>query len=117
MADLIELALEEGGTIWIEVTEDAPDAGVAGHHNLAEGVSTRSISDRTTRSFESTLGGLQRVANSLHGVLNNLASKPSSVTVEFGVKFTASSGVIIASGSGEANLKVGMAWTTQSDDA
>lgn len=108
MVDVIELPLEEGGSVWVEVVgEMAEGTG----EQLAPGVRSRGLSERTTQSFESTLGGIQKVADSLHSVLDNLVSRPSSVTVEFGVKFSASSGVIIASGSGEANLKVGMAWT------
>ncbi len=36
--------------------------------------------------------------------------KPDSVGVEFGIKLSASVGVIAASGGGEADFKISMTW-------
>jgi hypothetical protein len=36
--------------------------------------------------------------------------KPDSVSVEFGIKLSASAGVIAASGGGEADCKISMTW-------
>ncbi len=36
--------------------------------------------------------------------------KPDSVSVELGIKLSASSGAIVASGGGEADFKISMTW-------
>jgi len=37
-------------------------------------------------------------------------TKPDSVRVEFGIKLSASAGVIVASGGDEADFKISMTW-------
>jgi hypothetical protein len=61
-------------------------------------------------TFETALEGVKGVANSLHAQLSGMDIKPDSVSVEFGIKLSASAGVIIASGGGEANFKISMTW-------
>jgi hypothetical protein len=50
------------------------------------------------------------VANGLYGSLSGLISKPETAEVEFGVKLTGGAGIIIASGTAEANVKVKLSW-------
>jgi len=51
------------------------------------------------------------------GMSAAVAARPHEVEVEFGLKFTASGGVIVAGGSAEANLALRLKWTNDVRDA
>ncbi len=61
-------------------------------------------------SFETALESVKGLASSFHASLSEMAQRPDAVTVEFSVKLSATAGVIIASGSGEANFKIALTW-------
>jgi inner membrane protein involved in colicin E2 resistance len=102
MKESVEFPMEAGGSIQIEV-EDAK-----GLKPVARGAG-RTVKE-AKETFETALEGVKGVANSLHAQLSGMDIKPDSVSVEFGIKLSASAGVIIASGGGEANFKISMTW-------
>lgn len=61
-------------------------------------------------SFEAALESVKGLASSFQTSLSEMAQRPDAVTVEFSVKLGAKAGVIIASGSGEANFKIALTW-------
>ena len=102
MKEAVEFPMEAGGSIQIEI-EDAK-----GLKPVARGAGRRV--KEATETFEQALGGVKGVAKSLHAQLSGMDIKPDSVSVEFGIKLSASAGVIVASGGGEANFKIAMTW-------
>jgi hypothetical protein len=64
--------------------------------------------EKATQSFEEAVAGIRPIAETLLGQLAALA--PESVSVEFGVKFSAQAGVILASSALEGNCKVTLGW-------
>jgi hypothetical protein len=76
------------------LTLASPDAG------QAAALATHSIST----SFE-------RLQPLLHALKKNLtASAPEHFTVEFGIKLGGETGIILAKGTAEVNLKITMTW-------
>ena len=91
-----------GGSVLIEV-EDA-----RGLKTVATGAGR--VVKEAEASFESALDSVKGLASSFHASLTDSANRPNAVTVEFSVKLSATAGVIIASGSGEANFKIALTW-------
>ena len=73
---------------------------------------------RASRSLAASLEQLEPVLRTLKDKL--VASAPEHFTVEFGVKLGGETGVIVAKGTAEVNLKITMTWdrrTQQAEDA
>lgn len=101
MRGMVEFTLESGGSIWVEV-ETAPGAPSRG---VAEKTITAALP-----TFEAALENVRPIANTIIAKLKNLTIIPDQIQVEFGLKLTAQAGAILASASGEANLKVALTW-------
>jgi hypothetical protein len=99
MARIIELPMEQGNDVFVEIDEA-----------FARGTQRISIAEhaleKVTGNFEGALANIQRISNGLYDALSNLSRVPETATVEFGVKLTGGAGVIIASGTAEANVKI-----------
>ena len=95
----------------------ADGAGVLIEIEDARGLKTVSSgADRTIKqaeeSFDSALVSVRGLAERFQESLTNMPKRPDAVTVEFSVKLGAKAGVIIASGSGEANFKIALTWNS-----
>ncbi len=104
MKQLIEFALEDGSTILVEV--DAPERA-GGTAPVARGGKTI---EKAKQNFESALEMVKPTANAVISKLRDLAEQPDEIGVEFGIKLSADSGVVIASAGIEANFKVSLKW-------
>lgn len=124
MPHYIEYRLADGGTITVESGEGRQDGE-------ADAARTGSIGnaeppDRGQRvgrggtgpaiaavagggNFSDALKSVRPAIEEALAVFRDLQA-PDEVRIEFGVKFSASAGVILASGSGEATLKVNVKW-------
>jgi len=102
MKRLIEYPLEAGGSILVEVNEDAfgvvpasPNDGVV----------------KATQTFESALEKVRPVAQAILDKLKTgLSEAPNEIEVEFGLKMSAVAGVVVASATVEANYSVTLKW-------
>ena len=63
-----------------------------------------------TGNFEGALTNIHKVASGLYNMLTKLPRAPDTAKVEFGVKLTGGAGIIIASGSATANIKITLDW-------
>ncbi|SCG71549.1 CU044_2847 family protein [Micromonospora coxensis] len=108
MSQLVEFPLEGGGAIRVEVSDE-------------EGVTpVGRAGDAVTRAHETWESVLDRLRPLTAGVLRTVrdaAEPPDRVCVEFGVKLTAKAGLVVASGTSEANLKVQLEWNRPGDTA
>lgn len=65
----------------------------------------------TARAARSLAASLEQLESMLRVVKDKLAaSAPEHFTVEFGVKLGGETGIIVAKGTAEVNLKITMAW-------
>ena len=101
MTETVELEFAQGGNIAVQIEE----SGTATRGGLDD-----DASQKVTQSFDTALGSVRNIAESLHGALTGVVNAPDNVTVTFGISFSASAGVIIAKGEGGANLNITMAW-------
>lgn len=98
MAKTLELTFADGSAIHVEGSD------AVGERSFGEAV------DRVTEPFESAIGTLRRIADGLQASILNAEVPPSAVTLQFGLKFDAEYGVVLAKGSVGANLQITMEW-------
>ena len=102
MAGQVQMAFARGGSISVEVVGVAAQGGGRGFGDDA--------AQRVTQTFDAALSGLHDIADSLQAALRASLTPPDSVTVQLGINFSASGGLVIASGSGGASLNITMEW-------
>ncbi len=103
MTHLVELELEDGGSILVEA--DEPSRGPMTRGGRGDEVVTRA-----GESLEQVLG---RLGPALRGIVTQLretADWPDQVDVEFAVKLSTDASVIIARTGGEANFRIALRW-------
>src|SRR5512144_912494 len=103
MRGLIEVPLQTGGSLLVEVDEEL-ESGVVRVGRPGE------IAATARQTLEASLDQLKPMATAVVDRLRTIEHPPSKMNVEFGIKLTAQAGVVIAACSGEANLKVSLGW-------
>jgi len=107
---LVELDLNEGGSILVEV--DEPSRGP-----VTRGARPEEVVTRAGQSLEQVLGRLGPAVKGIVAELRRTADWPDDVEVEFAVKLSADSNVIIARAGGEANFRISLRWSKPGPDA
>lgn len=103
---LLEVPLDDGTSILIEI--DQPGGGPVK-------VGREKVVARAKETFQDALEPMIKLAT---GVTEKLReSDPGQISVAFGVKFTAESGVVLSKIAGEANLTVTLQWDRVKLDA
>lgn len=85
--------------IIVEVEDDLPKG---------DKLSSRGTVEKAKQSFEEAVAGIGPIAEAIMRQVTSLG--PETVEVEFGVKFNATAGVILASSAVEGNCKVTLSW-------
>lgn len=104
MSQLVEFPLNDGGAVRVEV---ADEEGVIPVGRAGEVVA------RAHQTLESALAQLRPVTQAVLRSVRDAAEPPNRVCVEFGVKLAATGGLVVASGTTEANLTVQLEWTRE----
>ena len=106
MAVLMEIPIDEvdGGTV---VMVEADRSDIPGGLTLASSAPGQAAAI-AARSLSASLEGLEPVIRTVRDKL--AASAPEHFTVEFGVKLGGETGIILAKGTAEVNLKITMTW-------
>ncbi len=78
----------------------------AGNRPVSQGVV-----EKARQSLEAALSEVTPGVTAILERLQGLASKPDEVGVEFGIKFTAEAGALIAKTALEGNIKVSLKWS------
>jgi hypothetical protein len=105
VTQLLELGLEEGGSLLIEV--DEPTTGPVTRGGPADIVS------KAGESLEQVLGQLGPAVRGIVAQLRAAADWPDEVEVEFAVKLSTDANVIIARTGGEANFRIALRWSRE----
>ena len=103
MKRLIELPLEAGGTISVEVDD-------LSNHPTMRSVETKQVGVKVVATFEEALANLRPAVEAIVMKFKGLDVAPQQLGIEFGVKFSADAKAYIASASAEANFKVTLSW-------
>jgi hypothetical protein len=73
----------------------------------------RSVAERAQDTLETAIAQIKPGVEALMAQLRDLSAKPESVSLEFGIKFTAGADALIAKTSVEGNVKVTLTWKPQ----
>lgn len=103
MKRLLEFPLEEGGSIFVEVESTSLD-------QLIPASLPGDVAAKVALTLEAALDRVQPAAKAIVSKLRGLVDPPDEVSVEFGIKMSASAGAVIASADTEANFKVNLTW-------
>jgi len=101
---IIEYPLQDGTSVLIEVADD-------GQQGNWRDASTETVLSRANDTLESAIERVKPAAQAIISRLSTLSERPTEIELEFGIKFSAQAGAIIASGSVEANYVVKLKWT------
>jgi len=104
MRRLVEFPLEDGTAIMVEV--DAAEAATP----RVRGASPIEVAEKAAQTFEGSLERIKPAAAAIVSKLRELGDQPQEIAVEFGIKLSATAGVVIASTGMEANFKVSLTW-------
>lgn len=102
MKRYVKYLLQEGGVVIVEVEE--PTSG------LVPAARSGELIVESKQRFDDALEALKPVAGKIIGKISDLSEIPEEVGVEFGLNMGFEAGVVIASGSTNANFKVMLKW-------
>lgn len=105
MSHVVEMPLDEGGSVLVEISDNDTDADRIERVGRAR--------DAATSASQTLQAALQQVKPAVRAVLTgvqDMAERPDKVAVQFGIKFTASAGVVVAKAASEANFTVIVEW-------
>lgn len=71
---------------------------------------------RAEETFDRALARIASIGDATIEAIRSSARRPDQVTVEFGIKLSASAGAILAAANAEANLKVTLSWSASASD-
>lgn len=106
MATVVEMPLEDGTSILVEVEDNEQRLQRVGRADT--------VIRGTTETLEEALRRVEPAVAAVVSQVRKLASPPDKVQLEFGVKLTAEAGVVIAKAATEANFKLSLEWTLDS---
>jgi Trypsin-co-occurring domain 1 len=104
MSELLKFNSEEGATVLVEVADDPRESVTRGGRTQTAVVEAR-------ESLERVLGQLGPMVKGIVSELRSTADWPDEVEIEFAVKVSADSNVIIARVGGEANFRIALRWS------
>ncbi|WP_367321451.1 CU044_2847 family protein [Streptomyces sp. HUAS ZL42] len=108
----LELPLESGGSVTVELVDSPYAAGAdpyGGSFVTRGGMTPEAAAERAEQTFESSLGTVRNVAESVLAQLDGLRLRPESVTVEFGIALAAKAGAIVTAGA-TAHFQISVTW-------
>lgn len=101
---IVEFETEDGTAVLVKV----PDGG---HGELVtRGLEDSRVVERAQRTFEAALRPIRAVSEGVLAELRAVPRQPDSVSVEFGLEFTANSSAVIVGASGAASIRVQLEW-------
>lgn len=103
MKRVISMPLEAGGTIELEIEDNAISP-------VTRGGVQQPVFEKAVGSFEAAVARVKPVAVAVVEQFAEAVHGTTSVKVTFGLKFNAEAGAVIASVGSEANFKIEVNW-------
>jgi hypothetical protein len=105
--DVLKFELADGTPVYVETSESVSDSGL---RRAGRGAGQPTEVDKR---FEDAVARIRPAAQVLLDSLRDL-NTPEEISLEFGIKFSASAGAIFASVDSEAAFKVSITWKNTS---
>ena len=104
MARLIDFSLDSQTSILVEAAEDGTPKGM--QHVSIGGASA----EKAKEAFDTVLSGIKPIASTIMAQMKEAAVDANEIQVEFGIKLTATAGVVLARASTEGHCKIAITW-------
>ncbi|WDZ87104.1 CU044_2847 family protein [Micromonospora cathayae] len=101
MTDVVEFALDGGGTVLVAV--DTPPG-------ITPATSADGLVRKVGVSFDRAIGQVRDAASAALGQFRSMADRPDEVEISFGVQLTAEAGAVIARTGVQGQLQVTVRW-------
>jgi hypothetical protein len=106
MESFVEVTLPGGGSLIVEC-----DSG----HSVVQAGRGRRVGELVEETFESALDRVTRAAEAVHRRVAAAPTPPDEVTIEFAINLASEIGVVVATSSASANLKLVMRWAASDE--
>lgn len=105
MTRIGEMRLNDGTAVRVEV-DGQQDSGIdrVGRGSVSE------VVRGSAHTLQEALAHIRPAVEAVADSVRELASRPDSVSVEFGIKLSAEAGVVVAKAASEANFAVRLEW-------
>lgn len=103
---LVEFELEDGTSVVFETDRDESDGSI---ERISRGGDENDQPKKAVQTFNKVAKSIQPAAQIVLDSLKEMNS-PKEIQLEFGLKFGAKTGVILASADTEVNFKVTVKW-------
>jgi hypothetical protein len=104
MARLIDFELDSQTTILVEAADDGTPQG-------QQHVSTGgAVTEKAKEAFDTAIAGIKPIARTIMAQMQEAAADAKEIQVEFGIKLTATAGVVLAKASTEGHCKIAIKW-------
>ena len=101
---IVEFETEDGTAVLVKVPS-------SGHGELVtRGFGDSAVVERAQRTFEAALRPIRAVSEGVLAELRAVPRHPDSVSVEFGLEFTANSSAVVVGATGAACIRVQLSW-------
>lgn len=111
MKRLLRFKLNEGRSIDVEVDESATDGGKVSSSRAGKFISEAPL------PFDIAVSPIKPMATVLLENLSDLPSEPAELEIEFGVKLSGETGIVIASSPQEGNFLIKLKWASRRNDS
>lgn len=101
---IVEFETEDGTAVLVKVP------GTGHGEVVTRGLGDSGVVERAQRTFEAALRPIRVVSEAVLTELRAVGRHPDSVSVEFGLEFTASSSAVVVGATGAACIRVQLAW-------
>jgi hypothetical protein len=71
------------------------------------------LAEKSNKAVNKAMDTIKNMAQRVHSTVQTIENRPSNVEVEFGLKFDAEVGVIVAKVTAEASMTVGLSWENE----
>jgi len=99
---MTEFVIDENAPV---IVEFAPRPGV-----IQAGISSDDIVEKSSKALDSAMNTIIHMSKRVISTVDGLDKKPDSIGIEFGLKFDAEAGAILAKVGLEAALNVKLSW-------
>jgi hypothetical protein len=103
---LVEFRLEDGSSLLVEAE--------SADREITRGGRAEGLTVEASESFEGALRRVQPAAVAIVERLRGLSDAPEEIEVEFGIQLSAEVGAFVARAAGEANFRVALRWSRNS---
>jgi hypothetical protein len=105
MPKYVQVAVGDHCTVPVEVPS-------ASERAVVEAGRTKNVASAAVETFSSTMDAITVAAENVIVRAGKLPQRPNELTIEFSVQLAAEAGVVVASTSATANMRVSFRWTS-----